>query len=319
MIDKKRDNLGPLPQIQLGLFHVEKQVEHDGVEMGVLDNGVPYLTESGLARMCGIDRKVLNRLAINWPDEKVKPRGAQIAELLKQSGYSEETLYLKSDLNGKEINAYTEPVCMALLEYYAFVAPEKRPEAIGAFRSLARTTFRGFIYSVVKYIPDQKKIDSWKHFHDRVDMLLGSVPAGYYCIFSEIATMIIPMIRVGVLISDKTVPDISVGIAWGKYWRDNNLNEKYGQRKTYDHEYPDYYPQAASNPQESYAYPDSSLGEFREWLRETYIMDKFPKYLLNQAKQGKLPPFVAQQAIETFAVKAIDSINAAQHTISSNK
>jgi hypothetical protein len=53
---------------QGNLFHVEKQVEIDGIEMGVLENGVPYLTESGLARMSGIDRKVLNRLAINCRD-----------------------------------------------------------------------------------------------------------------------------------------------------------------------------------------------------------------------------------------------------------
>ena len=54
-------DLGP-PPLQVELFHVEKQIEIDGVEMGVLENGIPYLTESGLARMCGIDRKVLNRL-----------------------------------------------------------------------------------------------------------------------------------------------------------------------------------------------------------------------------------------------------------------
>ena len=63
---------------QLALFHVETQIEIDGVEMGVLENGIPYLTESGLARMCGIDRKVLNRLAVNWDTEKEKPRGSQI-------------------------------------------------------------------------------------------------------------------------------------------------------------------------------------------------------------------------------------------------
>ena len=57
-IPKKINKSGP--PIQMKLFNVEKQVEHDGVEMGVLENGIPYLTESGLARMCGIDRKVLN-------------------------------------------------------------------------------------------------------------------------------------------------------------------------------------------------------------------------------------------------------------------
>lgn len=37
-----------LKTIQLSLPQVEKQVEYQGVEMGVLENGVPYLSERGL-------------------------------------------------------------------------------------------------------------------------------------------------------------------------------------------------------------------------------------------------------------------------------
>ena len=75
-IDEKDTNLVPPPlQVQTELFVVERQIEIDGVEMGVLENGLPFLTESGLARMCGIDRKVLNRLAANWLVERHKPRG----------------------------------------------------------------------------------------------------------------------------------------------------------------------------------------------------------------------------------------------------
>ena len=50
------------PPSQGELFHVEKQVEINGIEMGVLENGMSYITESGLARMCGLNRKALNRL-----------------------------------------------------------------------------------------------------------------------------------------------------------------------------------------------------------------------------------------------------------------
>jgi len=51
-LDVKKAILGPPPKYTQGdLFHVEKQVKFDGIEMGVLENGVPYLSESGLARM----------------------------------------------------------------------------------------------------------------------------------------------------------------------------------------------------------------------------------------------------------------------------
>ena len=296
-----------VPTIQEVLFHVEKQIEIDGVEMGVLDNGIPYLTESGLSRMCGIDRKVLNRLAINWPEEKFKPRGRAISQLLEQSSYLEGTLYLKSEHKGSEINAYTEPVCLALLEYYAFVAEEPRVEAVNAFRALARTTFRKFIYDAVGYAPEQKILDSWRHFHDRVDITATSVQLGYFSVFREIAVMIVPMIRAGILINDRVVPDISVGKAWSEHWKENNLASRYGEREKYDHEYPLYYPQAKSNPQPSFAYPDAALGEFRNWLVRTYLSSKFPAYLLGQTKKGAVPLAIANKAIEAFSGKLIEA------------
>ena len=61
-------------QPQQRLFPVT-EVEVDGVQMGVLSDGTPYLTMRGLARMCGIDNSVLVRLANNWGEEKTKPRG----------------------------------------------------------------------------------------------------------------------------------------------------------------------------------------------------------------------------------------------------
>lgn len=303
-LKEKTGILGPSQQT-LELFHVEKQATIDGVEMGVLESGIPYLTESGLARMCGIDRKVLNRLAINWADEKTKPRGLAIAQLLEQSSFYEDTLFLKSELNGSEINAYIEPVCLALLEYYAFLADEPRSDAVRAFRSLARITFRKFIYDAVGYAPEHSVIDKWRHFHDRVDMTQDAAPIGYWGVFREIAVMIVPMIRAGVMISDRVVPDISVGQKWSEFWIGHKLDDKYGERKRYNHEYPDYYPQARSNPQPAFAYPNASLGLFRDWLQQNYILTKFPNYLIRQRRKGSISADTATKAIEAFSGKVI--------------
>ena len=295
----KTANLVP-PLRQAELFKVERQAEIDGVEMGVLENGVPFLTESGLSRMCGIDRKVLNRLAINWSRERERPRGKKIDDLLRQSEYTEDLLFIQSENNGTQINAYSEPVCLALLEYYAFVVDEPRPQAVRAFRTLARTTFRSFIYKAVGYRPDQRAIDSWKHFHDRIDMTMDSVPPGYFSVFREISSMIVPMIRADIIISDKVVPDISVGIVWSKFWKANDL-EKYGERIQYDHEYPLYYPQARSNPQPAFAYPDGILGIFRAWLRQEYIVSRLPAYLTRQITKGILPKKLATKVIASLS------------------
>lgn len=297
--------LGTVP-LQASLFHVEKQIEFQDIEMGVLESGVPYLTGRGLARMIGIDHAPFHRLTSDWAEEKLKPRGKAILNLLTESGYTEETLYLRAEFKGREINAYTEPVCMAFLEYYAFVADEKRQKAIETFRALARLKFKEFVYEAVGYSPDQKALDSWKHFHDRVDMTLDAVPFGFFSVFKEIAAMIVPMIRAGIMISDRVVPDISVGKAWSTHWEEQNLSSVYGDRTRYDHEYPLYYPQSKSNPQPSFAYPDAALGVFRGWLRQNYITNKFPKYLLGQTQRGTMPLAIANKALEAFNGKQLD-------------
>lgn len=271
------------------LFHVELQVERDGVEMGVLENGLPYLSERGLAKMCGIHRAVLNRLAANWFDERTKPRGKAIDKLLASSGFDNPTLFIPCEVDGQQINAYTEPVCLAVLEYYAFDASEQKEAAQHAFRTLARKTFRAFVYEAVGYSPKNRFIENWKHYVDRVDMVKSSVPTGYFCIFSEIAPMIVPLIQERLPISDKIIPDISVGQTWSKYWVDQNLDSLCGNRIRYEHNYPAYYPQAKSNPQPAWAYPELALGLFRQWLRTNYIETKLPKYLSDKAKAGLLP------------------------------
>lgn len=290
--------LAVLPNTQQrDLFVVERQAEFEGIEMGVLSSGMPYLSERGLAGMCGIDNSVLNELATNWNLERAKPRGRQIEVLLRKSGYEESSLFLRSIHNGREVNAYPEPVCIALLEYYAFITKEPKEMAQYNFRNLARVKFREYVYQAVGYSPEQKVLDSWKHFHDRVDLTESAVPDGYFCIFRETASMIIPMIRGGVEVSDKVLPDISVGIHWSNHWKGSFLNVKFGERITYDHNYPDYYPQCKSNPQPAQAYPDAALGEFKRWLKHTYIKEKLHPYMMGQIKKGAVPAVAATMAI----------------------
>ncbi|OYQ90449.1 hypothetical protein B9T10_03765 [Wohlfahrtiimonas chitiniclastica] len=299
MLDSKNGD-SPTPY-QLELLHVETQIEYDDIEMGVLESGIPYLSENGLARMCGIDRKTLREISFDWGAQRLKPRGKAIDQLLKMSGREVDTLFVKAEYHGHEVNAYTEPVCMAILEYYAFESSDPKPQALKAYRNLAKLGLAQLVYSATGYNPEQSIINSWKHFHDRVDLTLNAVEHGYFSIFNEIASMIVPMIRNGIMISDKVVPDISVGQAWGRFWLDNDMDSQYGVRKRYSHEYPLYYPQSKSNPQMAYCYPNEALGMFRNWFESTYITSKLPKYLSGQVKKG-LDKDVYQKALESFKI-----------------
>ena len=48
-------------QLELDLTIVT-EVEADGVGMGVLSNGAPYLTGRGLARLCGVDHSTIIKI-----------------------------------------------------------------------------------------------------------------------------------------------------------------------------------------------------------------------------------------------------------------
>src|ERR1043166_8176918 len=159
--------------------------------MGVLSDGTPYLTQRGLARMCGIHHKVIFDLANDWEQEKTKPRGKRILELLAAQGQSGDSLFIRTKGKTGETQAYTDAVCMAVLEYYAFEVVQANNEtAIRNYRLLARSSFRAFIYNRCGYDPDKHIPDSWKNFHDRV-LMNDQVPIGHFSVFREIADLVV--------------------------------------------------------------------------------------------------------------------------------
>jgi hypothetical protein len=94
---------------------------------------------------------------------------------------------------------------------------------------------------------------------------------------------------------------------WAAYWRDNGLEEKFGASKKSKHNYPDYSPQAASNPQDMNVYPVAALGKFRTWLLREWIPKRFPDYLASKVKAGILAASTAElllTAAEPLALPA---------------
>lgn len=281
------------------------EAEIDGVGMGVLGDGTPFLTIRGLARMCGVDHTTLVKLTNDWGQPQPKGREQKIRELIKAQGFDDTVFFHAVKKNGIIHHAIPAHVCMAALEYYAFEASSENAHAIKSYRTLAKKGFTDFVYAQVGYNPDGKVSLAWQQFHDRVSLVANAVPAGFFSVYQEIAGMIVPMINAGIDVGPHIVPDISVGQRWAKHWKTESLEVLYGDRKQYMHEYPVYFPQALSNPQTPYCYPDEALGEFRKWFRKTYLEVHLPDYMNNQAKLGKVKPAVATKAIEAFKPKKI--------------
>jgi hypothetical protein len=281
------------------------EAEIDGVGMGVLGDGTPFLTIRGLARMCGVDHSTLVKLTSEWADTSTKSRELKIRELIKAQGYDDTVFFHAVKKNGIIHHAVPAHVCMATLEYYAFEGSLSNPHALKSYRTLAKKGFSDFVYAQVGYNPDGKVSLSWQQFHDRVSLVANAVPNGYFSVYQEIAGMIVPMINSGVEVGPNIVPDISVGQRWSKYWTAENLEILHGSRIKFEHDYPVYFPQAASNPQTPFCYPDDALGDFRKWFRETYLSSHLADYLNTQATSGKIKPVIATKTIEAFKPKQI--------------
>ena len=279
----------PSPRLQ-----VIASQEVDGVEMGVLEDGTPFLTGRGLVKVTGIAAGTLDGWGEFVPERGARLRAGKMAELLAAQGFEGARFFEKAPFKGQEVNAYPDSVCMAFLEYYAFEAGERcTPEALTNYRVLARSSLREFIYRQTGYDPRNIVPIEWRHFHDR--LLLNPVPVGYFSVFRQSADLIVSSIREGLIVDEHTVPDVSIGQIWGKYWSTSNLDNQYGERTRYPHVYPDYFPQAQANDRIApWIYPVSALGEFSTWLYSEYIPRKFPSYLQRKVQQGALPVTAAE-------------------------
>lgn len=273
------------PQKQLPLdLGVEIEKNIDGIEMGVLDNGIPYLTQRGLSAITGVARSLIYDITKDWEDhfhDEVigKDRLFFFRKYLQDRGFHEQTLYMEFTQKGSINYAYPDIVCMAFLEFYAFEAKGDYAVALSNYRKFAAYGLRSFIYDALEYTPE----DKWRYYHDRVSLLKDSAPPGYFIIFQEVTGLVVDLIANDLTVNSKTIVDGSVGSHWARHWKDNDLASQYGERVPFEHNYPRYYPQALSNPQPANAYPDAALPDFRRWFKQVYLLTKFPAYILTKA------------------------------------
>lgn len=145
---------------------------------------------------------------------------------------------------------------------------------------------------------------AWRQFQDRVSLVHNSVPEGYFCIFNETASIYATLLEKGANPGTKMILDISAGAHWGSHWRDHALERQFGAPLKFEHNYPSYFPQALSNPQKPWCYPDAALPEFRRWLKGIYEPVKLPVYLNDQVRQGKLAANDANGVLAALAENA---------------
>ncbi len=284
---------------------IERERDIEGIGMGVLSDGTPYLNQRGLAALCGVQNAHIGTISSQWNDEVEKPRIRAIKQILEAAGVELDRAHIEVPHKGVVHYCYPAEVCLAVLEYYAFDAGQNvQPEARKNFRLLAGSKLRDMIYSQVGYDPTGSIADPLRKWHERIELNHQSAPSGYFSIFNEAHTVIYELIMAGAKIGEKMVPDISIGQHWAKYWDANDLGARFGDREKFPHRYPKDHPQARSNPQIANCYPLDALGEYRRWLQDEYLGGgKFAGYLKGKKE---IAPSVAQLAIDRLSPKLIE-------------
>lgn len=300
--NSKKEITDPQGTLSLGI-DCERDV--DGIGMGVLSDGTPFLNQRGLAALCGVQNAHIGTISSQWNEQEQKPRITNIKNILKEMGVELSMPHIEIEHKGVVNFCYPANACLAILEYYAIDAGvNTKKEARSNFRLLAGSKLQDMIYSQVGYNTDSSRSEALRKWHERIELNHQSAPTGYFSIFNEAHTVIYELIMAGAEIGEKMVPDISIGIAWAKHWDAEKLNEKYGNRAKFPHKYPEDHPQAKSNPQIANCYPLAALGEYRMWLESSYISGgKFKNYL-NGKKE--IPPSVAQLAISRLSPKLVE-------------
>ena len=285
---------------------IKRDRDVDGIGMGVLSDGTPYLNQRGLAALCGVKNAHIGTISTQWFEADQKPRITAVKAILLKAGAKIAAPHIEVRHNGRVHFCYPADVCLAILEYYAFDAGTNcQPQARDNFRILAGSKLRELIYSQVGY--DPSGADRFVRWHERIALNYQSAPKGFFHVFNEAHTIIYELIVAGAEIGETFVVDISIGQHWSRYWDANSLAAQFGDRAKYPHRYPDSHPQAKSNPQESWCYPLAALGHYREWLQATYLEGgKFENYLKTKVGRGEIAPSIAQLAISALTPPQIE-------------
>lgn len=91
--------------------------EVGALEMVMLADGIAYMTQGGLARLCGVAENKIVEHADAW---EVGRRDSDLAQRLQEAGYEEDGLRVRLDTDYGRVWAYVDQVVAIFVEHYAF-------------------------------------------------------------------------------------------------------------------------------------------------------------------------------------------------------
>ncbi|MDC7676838.1 hypothetical protein [Asticcacaulis machinosus] len=121
-------------QPQISNLYITLYGEYDGVGMGCLSDDSLYLTQRGLARLCGVQNAHIGTISTDWQTDK--PRIRAIKARLETVNENRSSPHRVMSHKGRIQHTYDMAMCRAILAYYAFDAGRQtQPEAELHFRA----------------------------------------------------------------------------------------------------------------------------------------------------------------------------------------
>jgi hypothetical protein len=102
MVSRAKSKQAVLP------LQVERERDVGGVGMGVLSDGTPFLTQRGLAALCGVQNAHIGTISADWNQLPLKPRIVTVHKLLSEGGSVVAMPHIKVQSKGVEIYAYPD-------------------------------------------------------------------------------------------------------------------------------------------------------------------------------------------------------------------
>lgn len=240
------------------------EIENDIREEITIDaNGHGFITGRGLARLLGVNqasRFTAARMA------------SKVAEILTQHGFNPAA---------QAAVGYPDIVLIDIAFYYAVDAQRTTEEARQVIKVLGSIGARVWMQKVVGW-EEPRGQEPQMLWDKRMKLYYRytRIPHGYWCIFQVVNDDLVRMLeREGFVFPPGRCPDISVGLCWNRYLREE-LFEDPDVFPTYPHRYPD-----QREVQQARLYPHLLWPAFQEWLWTIYIPVKFPKYLRNTVQE----------------------------------
>ena len=231
---------------------------------------------SGLAILAGVSQQALSDL------EKTLTSRSPSESL---NSFIGKTLTLTSEdvtIQGKKtgnLSIYKASYCAAVLKHYAS-PPRSNPIAIQTSLRFMEMGITGWIQDITGWRDRVKELKPHTNVYvERIsNMSDHTIADDLWMVFREAGELLILIEKDWqVPINDFDILDGSIGIFWARYRADKDWAKPIG---TYQHKYRDKRGKRPCN-----AFKLEELEYFRIWLREVYIPEHLPNYLIE--KYGK--------------------------------